>query len=357
MSENKTDLVIIGAGPAGLTAAQYGARANLKTLVIEQLSAGGQLLLIDVLENYPGNVGQHDAEGKVISGPKTGYDFSQDLHNQAMEFGASFISGAVTMLEKTGDNFIVTLADGNKISAMAVIIATGATHSHLNIPGEKEFTGRGVSYCATCDGPFFKNKKIFVAGGGDAACDDAQFLSRLSTQVILVHRRNQFRAQKALAERVMKNQNIEVRLNTIIREIKGGAAPNAVGPAAAMQKVNAVVLERTTNDGKGTGEIYEESTDAVFILAGTIPQSALVSGKAPGGASGDSVSGAASGGVKADLDALGAIVTNQKMATSIPGLYAAGDVRSGTFKQVVVAAGEGATAAHNAAEYIELISK
>ena len=339
------DLIIIGAGPAGLCAAQYGARANLKTVVIEQLAPGGQALMIDVLENYPGNVERRDSTGAVIAGPRSGYEFSQDMHEQAQAFGASFVYGCVTLLEKTAEQFTVTLADGQKLSARTLIIATGAAHRHLNIPGEKELAGRGVSYCATCDGPFFKNKKIFVAGGGDSACDEAQYLSRLSPQVILVHRRDRFRAQKALAERVMCNPHIEVRLNTVIKEIKS-AAPPAAGTAAAAAaraaKVGAVLLERTTNDGKGTGETYEEAADAVFIFAGTVPQSALVSGMAGNG-----------GGVTANRDDTGAIITDQKMASSVPGLFAAGDVRAGAFRQVVVAAAEGAIAAHSAAEYIE----
>jgi thioredoxin reductase (NADPH) len=332
MPEYTADLIIIGAGPAGLCAAQYGARANLKTTVIEQLAPGGQALMIDVLENYPGNVERRDSGGAVIAGPKTGYELSQDMHNQALAFGASFVYGSVTLLEKATDGFCVTLADGQKLGSRAVIIATGATHRLLNIPGEKELYGRGVSYCATCDGPFFKNKKIFVAGGGDAACDEAQYLSRLSPSVVLVHRRDRFRAQKALADRVMRNQNIDVRLNTVIREIKS---------AGAAAKVGAVVLERTANDGTGTGERYEEAADAVFIFAGTDPQSMLVSGLSAGG------------GVQADRDKTGAIITDQKMASSVSGLFAAGDVRSGAFRQVVVAAAEGAVAAHSAAEYIE----
>ncbi|MDR0315605.1 MAG: FAD-dependent oxidoreductase [Treponema sp.] len=332
MPKSETDLIIIGAGPAGLTAAQYGARANLKTLVIEQFAPGGQALLIDVLENYPGNVDQRDFEGRVIAGPKTGFEFSQDLHRQAQAFGASFVSGSVTSLQKAGNEFTVTLASGETLSAPAVIIATGAAHRCLNVPGEKEFAGKGVSYCATCDGPFFRNKKIWVIGGGDAACDEAQYLSRLTSKVILVHRRDRFRAQKALAERVMRNQNIEVRFNTTIREIRGG------------QKVTSLVLERTGNDGRGNGEVYEEAADVVFIFAGTVPQSALVAGNG-----GD-------GGLSAGLDENAYIITGQNMASSVPGLFAAGDVRAGSFRQVVVAAAEGAVAAHSAAAYIDEIN-
>ena len=333
------DLIIIGAGPAGLTAAQYGARANLKTLVIEELAPGGQMLLIDVLENYPGNVERRGENGELLAAPRTGYDFSGDLRRQAESFGAVFLSETVSSLEKAGDLFIAGLANGEKRAAPAVIMATGSTHRYLDIPGEQEFAGRGVSYCATCDGPFFKNKKIFVVGGGDAACDEAQYLSRFTPRVILIHRRDRFRAQKALAERVTRNPNIEVRFNTIMREIKGENPAAGERPAMA-RKVNAVILERTGEDGKGTGEAYEESADAVFIFTGTAPRTDLVS----------------SGGVRAGLDANGYVVTDQNMASSVPGLFAAGDLRAGAFRQVVVAAGEGAVAAHSAAEYIDGLS-
>ena len=318
------DLLIIGAGPAGLVAAQYGARANLKVLVIERLAPGGQALLIDVLENYPGNVAQRGADGSVIAGPKSGFDIAQDLHRQAEDFGATFLGEEVATLAKDTDGFTITLANGERRTAAATILATGATHRLLGIPGEQEFTGRGVSYCATCDGSFFKGKKIFVAGGGDAACDEAQYLSRLSPQVIIVHRRDRFRAQKSLAERVMRNPNIEVRFNTVIKEIRGE------------KKVSSLVLERN-------GETYTDPADAVFVCAGTIPQSSLVSNAGIGD----------DGGLKAALDEAGYVITNQKMATAVPGLFAAGDVRSGAFRQVIVAAGEGAVAAHSAAEYID----
>ena len=331
MSELATDLLIIGAGPAGLTAAQYGARANLKVLVIEQLAPGGQALLIDVLENYPGNVGQTDSGGNVIAGPKTGYDFSQDLHSQAKAFGASFLSASVNFLKKEDNIFIADLSDGKTIRAAAVIIATGARHRLMDVPGEKEFTGKGVSYCATCDGPFFRNKRIYVIGGGDAACDEAQYLSRLASKVILVHRRDRFRAQKALAERVLNNPKIEVRFNTILKEIKG-SVPAAGNPLLA-GKVSAVCLEQTAD-----AKTCEEAADAVFIAVGMTPQSSLAAA------------------VKAALDENGYIITGQRMDTGVPGLFAAGDVRSGSFRQVVVAAGEGATAAHSASEYLDEIN-
>jgi thioredoxin reductase (NADPH) len=306
------DLIILGAGPAGLTAAQYGARANLQVLVVEELSPGGQALFIDALENYPGNI------AKGSSTVKSGFELAQDMRRQAEDFGAQFISEKAQSLSKKGDVFEVTLGNGKTLTALSIILATGAKHRKADIPGEETFSGRGVSYCANCDGPFFKGKKIFVVGGGDAACDEAQFLSRLSPTVVILHRRDQFRAQKALAERVLHNPRIEVRFNTQIREIRGE------------QKVSAVALERMN-----TGEHYEEAADAVFIFIGTIPQTALVP----------------------DLqkDEQGYILTDQGMGTSISGLFAAGDVRSCPFRQVVVAAGEGAVAAHSAAAYIDRV--
>jgi thioredoxin reductase (NADPH) len=311
MSDLDADLIIIGAGPAGLTAAQYGARANLKVLVIEQLGPGGQVLVIDVLENYPGNVEQ-----------KSGYEFALALHRQAESFGASFLTGSVASIKKD-DHFFASLADGKTLSATAVILATGSKPRLLGVSGEKEFAGKGVSYCATCDGNFFKGKKMFVVGGGDAACDEARYLSRLTDKIVLIHRRDSFRAQKALAERTMNNPNIEVRFNTVIKEIKGA------------QKVKSVVLAETTST-----KVYEEEANAVFIFAGSVPQSSLVT----------------DGVLKAELDESGYIVTNQKMATNIEGFFAAGDIRSGAFRQVVTAAADGAMAAHSAAEYIGEIS-
>ena len=303
------DLIIIGAGPAGLAAAQYGARANLSVLVLEQLSPGGQALYIDALENYPG-----------IAPGKSGFEFSEDLRLQAEGFGAKFLTEEVKTLNKEGGLFTIALASGQTLKSPAIIVATGAKHRALGIPGEKEFSGRGVSYCATCDGPFFKGKKIFVVGGGDTACVEAQYLSHLSNQVVLIHRRERFRAQKALADRVLRNPNIKVRFNTVMKEIRGGA------------KVASVLLE-------GNGTSGEESADAVFIFTGIVPQTSLVSGDG--------------GGLKVELDEAGYIIDDQTMASSVPGLFAAGDVRTTPFRQVVTAAADGAVAAHCAAAYID----
>jgi thioredoxin reductase (NADPH) len=308
-SKYDADLIIIGAGPAGLTAAQYGARAGLDVLVLEQLAPGGQALIIDVLENYPG-----------IAPGKTGFDFCQDLHKQAELFGARFLMEQALSLIKEENGFSLNMAGGAVLKAPCVILATGAKHRTLDIPGEEQFSGRGVSYCATCDGPFFKNKKIFVVGGGDAACGEAQYLSRLSSNVILIHRRDRFRAQKSLAERVLNNPAIEVRFNTIMKEIHG------------QQKVESVILE-TGGASPAEAKQYEESTDAVFVFTGVIPQSSLAQ--------------------DAKKDEAGYILTGQGMESSVPGLFVAGDVRATPFRQVVVAAAEGAIAAHSAAEYID----
>jgi thioredoxin reductase (NADPH) len=304
------DLLILGAGPAGLTAAQYGSRANLKVLAIEQMTPGGQALMIDKLENYPGDLK-----------PRSGFDFAADMRRQAENFGAEIIGDGVIALEKEGDLFKALLDSGRTLRAYAVILATGATHRSLGIPGEAEFAGRGVSYCASCDGPFFKGKKILVVGGGDAACDEARYLSLLSDQVILVHRRDSFRAQKGVAQRVLENPRIEVRFNTRPVEIRGD------------KQVSSVLLE-------DAGKQYEEPVNAVFIFAGTAPQTGLVP---------------AAWNQGSFTDEAGYIITDQRMASSIPGLFAAGDVRASPFRQVVVAAAEGAIAAHCAAEYIDLL--
>ena len=304
MRDPDKDLVIIGAGAAGLSAAQYGARANLRTLVIEEMAPGGQALLIDHLENFP-----------TYAEPKSGFEFAQDMHRQAEKFGAEIITESVLSLKKEGGFYVVETGDG-KITAWTVILATGAKHRTLDVKGEAEFSGRGVSYCATCDGPFFKGKKMLVVGGGDAACDEAQFLAKLSDKIVMVHRRDRFRAQKSLADRVLRNPNIEVRFNTVVEEIKGD------------KKVGSVVLKKVDS-----GETYEEAADAVFVFVGSIPQTALVP--------------------DAEKDESGSVVTDQRMESSMKGLFVAGDVRATPFRQVIVAAGEGAIAAHSASQYID----
>ncbi|MDR2097613.1 MAG: FAD-dependent oxidoreductase [Spirochaetaceae bacterium] len=311
------DLLVVGAGPAGLCAAQYGSRAALRVLVVEMSSIGGEMLNIDRLENYPGRT-------------DSGRALAETMRAQAAEAGAEFTAGSVQSLAEDGDggfelkfdDYGETADPGGRIRAGAVIIASGAGRKRLGVPGEAELYGCGVSYCAACDGPFFKDKKIFVVGGGDAACDEARFLSRISADISLVHRRGVFRAQRAVAARVLNDPAIKVRFNTVLTGIKGS------------QRVESVVLQDTRS-----GETSEESADAVFIFAGISPRSGL----------------AASAALKTRpvLDEAGFIVTDQRMATAAPGVFAAGDVRASPFRQVVTAAGDGAVAAHSAAKYLE----
>lgn len=308
------DLVIIGGGAAGLTAAQYGARAALKTLVIEQAANGGQCLLIEGLENYPG-----------FPEPINGTDFTERFEEQARNFGAEFKIATVQKIEKSGNSFTLT-TDAEDIRASAVILATGAKHRTLDVPGEAEFQGKGVSYCATCDGPFFKGQRILVVGGGDAAFDEANFLSKLSDKVVLVHRRESFRAQKSLVKRVMDNPNIEVRTNTVVKEVTG--APNMFG----IEAVDSITFENTI-----TGEVYSEPFKAMFVFVGSIPQTSLAE--------------------NVEKDEAGYIVTDDHMRTSLEGLYAVGDVRTTPFRQLVVAASDGAIAAHDASAYIDAIEE
>jgi len=298
------DLIIIGGGPGGMAAAQYGARANLKVMVIEELAPGGQALNISDLENYPG-----------IPETISGFDFSQNMEKQAASFGAEFLTGSAVKVEKKDDIFHVSTSE-KEFTAYTVIMATGAKHRLLDIPGENEFSGRGVSYCASCDGPFFRDQNILVVGGGDAACDEAMFLSHLSSRITIIHRKNRFRAQKSIAERVLNNPRIEVKFNTVLKEIKGDF------------KVKKVVMENTL-----TGKTKQVKMDAVFIFIGSIPQTALIPD------------------VKKDEG--GFVITNQRMETETKGLFAVGDLRSTPFRQLVVAAGEGAVATHCATQHID----
>ncbi len=300
------DLIIIGAGPAGLAAAQYGARAQLHVLVIENAGTGGQVQNIVTLENYPG----------VFPGV-SGTDFITTMKDQAEHFGATFTTEVIQFIDKKGDIFHITTNKGSYTS-YTVLIATGAEHRRLGVKGERELEGAGVSYCATCDGPFFKGRKIFVVGGGDAACDEAAYLSTISPSVTLVHRKGQFRAQKAVAERVLNNPGITVKFNTTIEEIKGNG------------RVQSVILKDTV-----TGETTEQEADAVFIFVGMMPRTDLVD--------------------MLPKDENGYIKTDDNMATLVPGMYCAGDLRSKSFRQVVTAVSDGAVAANTAGQYIRKI--
>jgi thioredoxin reductase (NADPH) len=307
----KIDILIVGGGPAGLAAAQYGARSALSVLCVEAIEFGGQALVIDALENYPGR------EQSV-----SGFDFADEMKKQALAFGAQLRTANVNSIcieedEAHVKRFNAVLDDGGKISAKAVILASGAGHRLLGVEGEDLLAGRGVSYCASCDGPFFKNKKIFVAGGGDAACDESMFLSRISSSITLLVRRDAFRAQQALVKRVLENPSIKVRFNTKVSAVKG------------QNKLETLILEDTK-----TGLKTEEPADALFVFAGIVPRNDL----------------AVSFGL--ELDASGFVKTDGNMQTSVPGVFAAGDLRVSPFRQVVTAVSDGAVAAHAAAAFI-----
>ncbi len=297
---DKTDILVIGAGPAGLSAASYAARAGYSVTAIDQLSPGGQLLLIDEIENYPGL-------------PLTkGYKLAEDMENQAVLFGAKVEYTALSAIRKEGEGRFIALTDSGEIEAKAVIIATGADHRHLGVKGEEENQGKGVSYCATCDGPFFKGKDVVVVGGGDTALTDAIYLSKIAKSVTVVHRRNEFRAQKALQDRLSSCADIRTKLSCNVVEILSDG-----------KKVVGAKLD--------TGETLD--ADAVFVFVGIVPNSSLFSGFV-------------------DLDKNGFIITNGRMETSLGGVFAAGDVRTTPFRQVATAAADGAIAAHSADEYI-----
>ena len=303
METQTFDYIIIGAGPAGLSSAQYAARSGLKTIVLEGMGPGGQVAQIFELENYPG-----------VFPAVNGFDFVETLRKQAEAFGAQIKQVQVTSIDKTGKDFIIQTKD-TTYSAPALCIATGAVHKNLGVPGEEELKGRGVSYCATCDGPFFRNKKIVVIGGGDSACSEAIYLATLSKDVTIVHRRDEFRAQKALVDKMLK-AGVKPVYDSVVKQING------------QNKVESITLENVK-----TGEQSQLECAAVFIFAGMAPQTDLVDM------------------IKKDIS--GYIMTDENMQTSIPGLYAAGDVRSKPFRQIVTAVSDGAIAANAAKEFIK----
>lgn len=302
-SENqKFDYVIIGGGTAGLSSALYAARGGLSVLVLDSAGAGGQALQITELENYPGVFPAVD-----------GVTFIMNIQRQAEQFGARIVQAAVSSIDKQGDVFVVRTAKSS-YEAKCLCIATGAVHSTLGVPGEKELAGRGVSYCATCDGPFFRNKKIVVVGGGDSACSEAVYLSALSKDVTIIHRRDSFRAQQAVVDKMLAC-GVKPVFDAVVKSINGG------------NKVESVTIENVKTGGQSQIE-----ADAVFIFVGMLPKTDLVDN------------------LKKDKG--GYIITDENMQTSVPGLFAAGDVRSKTFRQIVTAASDGAVAAHSVCEKI-----
>jgi len=300
------DILIVGSGVAGMSAAQYAARAARSVTKLASIAPGGQTMYIDMIENYPG-----------FDQPISGYEMGMKFHAQAEAFGAKLVYATVTKLSKEGDTFLAETADGETYQAKAVIFATGAKHRHLGVEGEEKYNGKGVSYCGTCDGPFFKGKKILVVGGGDTALTDALYLSKLSEHITIVHRKERFRAQDNLVAQVSRNKNIELVMQHTVSLIKGDG-----------NKVTSVVLKDLANDVE-----YEREFDAVFIFVGMLPQTEMLD--------------------KSVLDESGYVITNERMETKLAGLYAAGDVRTTVFRQLVTAASDGAIAAHCASEYID----
>jgi thioredoxin reductase (NADPH) len=300
------DLIIIGSGPAGLTAALYAARADLKPLLFEGIQAGGQLMITTDVENYPGF-----PDG--ILGP----ELMDKFRKQAERFGARLVASDVTRVDFTESPFRVWVG-ADEYLARAVVVATGASAKWLGIPGEERLTGRGVSACATCDGFFFRDRTLVVVGGGDSAMEESLFLTKFASKVIVVHRRDEFRASAIMARRVLEHDKIEVRWNSEVTEIHGEDA------------VEAVTLRDTT-----TGETSTLPIDGVFVAIGHQPNTSLFAGQL-------------------DLDPKGYLVLagDGTTATNIPGVFAAGDVADSRYRQAVSAAGTGCMAAIDAGHYL-----
>ncbi|KRK90025.1 thioredoxin-disulfide reductase [Lentilactobacillus sunkii] len=302
------DVVIIGAGPGGMTAALYASRANLSVAMIDRGIYGGQMNNTAAIENYPGF--------KSIMGP----DLAQNMYDSSVNFGAEYVYGTVSSVEDHGDYKIVK-TDEDELQAKVVIIATGSEYKKLGIPGEHEYGGKGVSYCAVCDGAFFKNKDVVVVGGGDSAIEEASYLSGIVNHVTVIHRRDQLRAQKIIQDRAFANDKIDFVWNSNVTEVLGDD-----------NKVTGVkVVNNQTN------ETSTVETSGVFIYVGLLPMTDAFK----------------------DLkitDKDGWIKTTDQMETAIPGIYAIGDVRQKDLRQIATAVGEGGIAGQQAFKYVESLS-
>ena len=303
-SNQKYDVVIIGGGPAGLTAGLFTSRARLSSLLIERGMVGGQIVNAEQIDNYPGF-----PEG--ISGCELG----ELLHRQATKYGLKTITAEATGIELQDNQKVVKTTEGNFIGR-ALIIASGSDRVKLGVPGEKEFTGRGVSYCATCDACFFKGQTVAVVGGGNAAINEALQLSKFASRVIMIHRRQELRATRINQERAFAEPKIEFLWNTVVDEIEGED-----------------VVRRLRLRNRQTGKESVLDLSGVFVAVGFKPNTDYLKGILP-------------------LDATGAIITDNKMETEIPGIFAAGDIRSNSGRQAIAAAGDGAIAAIYAERFI-----
>lgn len=308
MPDDLYDLIIVGGGPAGLTAGLYARRALLKTLLLEKGPLGGQVIYTDLIENYPGF-----PEG--ISG----FDLIDLMHKQVQKVDLEIREEEVIALSDFTTYKELTISTGKKFRSRAVILALGAMYKKLGVPGEFEFTGKGVSYCAICDGPFYKGEVVAVVGGGNTALQEALHLTKYAEKVYLIHRRDSFRASAILQERVKSNPKIEIILNTIVEEIQG------------KDKVEMLRLKNVKRD-----EIFKLPVAGVFIFIGLTANTQWLKGVL-------------------DLDEQGFIITDKEMRTSLSGVFACGDCVSKKFRQIINACGEGAVAALNAEEFIKAL--
>ncbi len=307
--ESAFDIVVIGGGPAGLTAALYAARADMKTLCIEGGSTVSQISVTDLVENYPGIEGIG------------GFELVERMRNQAARFGALFASGDVVSIERedVGDfNGWCVKTAGDRFTTLAVIIATGANWRKLGVAGEEALIGKGVSFCATCDGPFYRDREVVVVGGGDTAVQEALYLTRFARKVTIVHRRDRLRATSVLREQALKNERIEFAWNAVVSEILGD------------QSVKGVRIQNVMN----AGDVREIPADGVFIFVGLVPNTKFLEGVV-------------------ELDPQGYVVADSHMRTSAKGVFSCGDCNRKLLRQVVTACGDGATAAVAAQHYVE----
>ncbi|NTV17174.1 MAG: thioredoxin-disulfide reductase [Chlorobiaceae bacterium] len=310
MERTIRDIIIMGTGPAGYSAAIYTGRANLKPLVIEGFQPGGQLMITTEIENYPGF-----PEG--IRGP----ELMAKMREQAAKFDTEFVCGSVTEVDLSRTPFSLTLQDGREFLTHALVIATGANAKWLGIESETRYRGKGVSACATCDGFFFRDCKVFVVGGGDTAMEEALYLTKFASHVTLVHRREEFRSSKIMSLRTRKNPKISMMLNEVIDEILGDG-----------QKVTSIRLKNVL-----TGELAEHPCDGVFLAIGHEPNSGLFKDQL-------------------ELDDYGYIKTKKSSTeTNVPGVFACGDVQDFTYRQAVTAVGTGCMAAVDAERFLESI--
>ena len=300
------DLIIVGAGPAGLTGALYAGRSMLRTIVLEKGVPGGELLNTELIEDYPGFESVR------------GFELAERMAAHALKFGAELVSDRVMAVEREDDGcFAVTTESGQQYRAPAVLLTAGGTPNKLGVPGEVEYAGKGVSYCAVCDGHFFRGEVLGVVGGGDAATEEAVFLTRYASKVYLIHRRHELRASKIIQQRVFENPKIEIIWDTVVERIEGDA-----------KGVQRLALKHV-----GTGEASSLPVGGVFVFVGFRPNTGVVKGHVA-------------------HDAAGYLLTNEHMMTSLPGLFAAGDVRAQLTRQVTTAVGDATTAVIAATRYL-----